>query len=122
MNLFYEECKIILNDNNNNSLREINNIIKIIKKIDFNFVLSDEKIKFSKFNIIQSEISKFLRENYKNKEFNNITKLFFINHILLGYAINKIKEFYYSLYEKIVPFLSQGIHNLNNPMISKIKR
>ena len=119
LNLFYEECKIILNDDNKNSLKEINNIIKIIKKIDFNFVLSDEKIKFSKFNIIQSEISKFLREKYKNKEFNNITKLFFINHILLGYSINKIKEFYYNLYEKIVPFLSQGIHNLNNPMTNK---
>ena len=123
LNLFFEECKIILNEtgknNIKNSLKEINNIIKIIKKIDFNFVLSDEKIKFSKFNIISSEISKILRENYKEKEFNNVTKLFFINHILLGYIIVKIKESYYNLFEKIIPFLSQGIQHLNHPMNSK---
>ena len=96
LNLFFNECHKIVGDEENSKSKEYK--IKVLKYINTKFCLNDKNIIFSKFNNIYSPNIKEYVELYKSKsesiKYNVITKLFFICHLLMNYAIPALMKFY----------------------------
>ena len=111
--LFFNQC---LKEIQNFNLKDSNFIIDVVKLIDFKFIFNDNNIHFSKFDLIDSEISKkFIEDNKKEseeKKYTRITKMFFLIHCIYSYFIQHLSKAYLKTVQRLQDnYKTFGINN-----------
>lgn len=88
----------MLDSSNNSEPLGIDSLFEYVDNIDVFYSITTNTINFSKYDVINPEVAKEVianeLEKQNSREFNLVTKLFFIIHSLLSYFVKGLDEQY----------------------------
>lgn len=112
--LFFDECKLSIKSDNPD-LKNPDYLAQIAKEINILFSSTEDKIIFSKFDIINGEIGKEVKEKniIKSTEikFNKITALYFISQCLQFYFLETLEKRYTEIIKQINTIITTRAFN-----------